>query len=75
MLNLARARAAVRRIFQAPLRQGDQIEVLLHRGMADEWQRATVATPGGTVIRIESSNHYANHYADRDEIADWRPLP
>lgn len=70
-LNIARARAAVRRIFHAPLRQGDQIEVLLHRGMADEWQRATVATPGGTVIRIESSNHYA----DRDEIADWRPLP
>lgn len=59
------------------MRQGQRVEVLLHRGMADVYYPG-VAIADGRVL-LEDGFPYGDSpgalLVEASEVADWRPVP
>jgi hypothetical protein len=57
------------------MRRGQRVEVLLHRGWADEWEPGTVVDPESMTVQLDKEVPGLPLVVSETDIADWRPAP
>jgi hypothetical protein len=54
------------------MRQGQRVEVLLNRGMADMWVVATVLDPARMEVELDAEQPALPKIVNESDITDWR---